>query len=117
MNDLDMAAGELRKLAHWKERAIKAETKVAEFEREKRIVSLSKKAEAKNAALPPDVDLMKCSEDELKGIERALELIRPRGDIKLGSSEGDGSVDISSGKPARKMSELDEYCLTYTPPA
>lgn len=110
MNDFKLAADELRAAASWKDRALKAEAKLAKFERQERIAKLSKLAESKNAALPQNVDLMKCSEEVLANVERALALISPKGEIKLGGLDEDSSVPAG-----RQRSELDEFLLTYQP--
>lgn len=112
MSDFKLAADQLREMASWKDRAIKAETKVAAFERRDRVATIMKKAETKSAKLPQNLDLMKCSEDELKNLDRCLDLITPRGDIKLGSLDEDSTVPTGGHKP---RSELEEYILAPHP--
>lgn len=106
-DDFKLAADELRQLATWKDRALKAETKLASYVRKDRIEAIVKKAEVKGAVLPQGVNLMKCSEDELANIERALELISPAGALKLASVEG--GTNIPSSTPTRQRTELEEF--------
>lgn len=113
MSDHKLAADAIRSLASWKERALMAEAKVASFERRDKIAIITKKAESKGAVLPKDKDLTKCSEHELKDLERVLDLITPRGDIKLGGLEDEGAV--TSGSPAKQRSELEDYLVSDHP--
>lgn len=112
MSDFKVAAEQLRELADWKTRALAAEEKVAKYERKERVANIVKKAEAKSAQLPKNLDLMKCSEDELVNLDRCLDLITPRGDIKLGGLDEDSSVPTGNTKP---RSALDEYLLAPHP--
>ena len=107
MSDHKLAADAIRSAAEWKNRAELAEAKVASYERKERVAQITKKAEAKGALLPKNLDLTKCSEHILKDLERSLDLLGPNGGIKLGSPED----DTPGSAPARQRDPLDEYVL------
>lgn len=109
MSDYKLAADAIRSLAVWKGRALRAEEKVAAFTREKRVDELLKQADLKNVKFPEDLDLMKCSEEHLRDLERSLSMINPQGGIKLGSVEGGAGEAEADTTPTKQLSELDEY--------
>ena len=110
--DLKIAAQAVRDVSIWKARALDAETKVAAYQRKEKVAELIKKAEHKQAALPKNVDLMKCSEETLQQLNQSLDMITTAGALQLGAPEdadegtSTGSVQSEAQKAAQDLRQF-----------
>ena len=103
--ELKVAAAAVRKLPELQRENQELREKLATLERTQRVESIHKAAAAKQVQIPDDEDLTKASEDRLRTIEVALDLLTPSGAMKL------GEVDSSAPASRPGMDPITEFLL------
>lgn len=97
-----LAAQALRAVPELRRENQDLKTKLATYERRERVDAIYRAASQKQVELPDTLDLMKCSEEELKVYEKAITLFTPSGAMKLGSAEEpvlkEGGEKLASGR-------------------